>query len=177
MGIPNNMVDAISAIKDGEIGLVTTVMIGDVLVSSLRGLYAPTRLSVTKKPIEDGYDITDAAIKEPTDLYLDICLTNPDLSIEAGLQAALTGNPGSLTSTWREKKETLYSYLNEKELITVQTHEGVYESMLVAEIDPYWDVSRNWNAFFANVRIVNIVKVGTDVGGLFDAAEQAVGGL
>jgi hypothetical protein len=177
MGIPNNMVDAISAVRDGEIGIVTTVMIGDVLVSALRSLYAPTRLRVTKKAIEDGYDINDAAIKEPTDLFLDICLANPDLSIEAGLNAALTGNPGSLTSTWREKRDQLLAYLDEKELITVQTHEGTYENMLVAEIDPYWDVSQNWNAFFANVRIVNIVKVGTDVGGLFDAAEQAVGGL
>jgi hypothetical protein len=177
MGIPNNMVDAISAIKDGDLGVITTVTIGDVLVSALRNLYAPKRLRVTKKAIEDGYDITDAAIKEPDDLYMDICLTNPDLSIEAGLRAALTGDPGSLTSTWKEKRDKLLSYLDEKELVTVQTHEGVYGSMLVSEIDPYWDVAQNWNAFFANVRIVNIVKVGTDVGGLFDSAEQAVGGL
>lgn len=177
MGIPTNMVDAIAAVKDGDLGLITTVMIGDVLVSALIGLYAPKRLRVTRKPVQAGYDMTDAAVEEPKMLYMDICLSNPDLSIEAGLQAALTGNPGSLTSTYREKKDTITGYLENKQLITIQTHEGVHESMLLTEIDPYWDAAENWNAFFANVRAEEIRTSGDEVGGLFDSSEVAVNGL
>ena len=177
MGFPNNIADAASAIQDGSFGFLDTIEIGDLLVSVLTGLNAPKEYTITRKPIEDGYSITDAAVEEPTELVMTICLTNPEYSIEAGLSAALTGNAGSLLETWRDKRDKLYEIQSNRELVTVQTHDNTYDNMLIRLIDPIYDVDENSEAFFATVYLSEIRKVGTLLGGLIDAAEELVGGL
>lgn len=177
MPIPNNISDAASAIRDGKFGLIEVIKIGDLVVSALMGLSAPRELIPTRKAIEDGYEITDAAVKVPDELIMGICLANPEFSLEAGLTAAMTGGVDSFLDTWRDKKAYLEQLQDDRELVEVQTHEGVYPSMLVRTIDPIYDVDFNADAFIATVYMDEIKVIATGAGGLIDSAKQAVGGL
>jgi hypothetical protein len=178
MGLPNNVSDIIQAVRDGEIGLIDTIMIGDLIVSQLTGLSAPRSISVTRKPIEDGFTITDAAVDIPIELNMEILLANPEYSVEAGINAALTGNLETLTDTWRDKRKELERIQDERELVTIQTHEGSYDNMIIQSIDPIFEVEDNWNAFFCSVTAVQITKVANkSTGGLVDSYEEVYGEL
>ncbi len=176
--IPNNVADAAAAVKDGELGLIEQVYIGDLLVSALTGLSGGDEMIVTRKPIEEGFAASDAAVRLPTVRSLDICLANPDYSIEAGATAAMTGDVSSLTDTWRDKKDKLFQMFESKEIVEVTTHENSYPSMIIESITPWYDVEENWDAYFATVVVSEIPETssGTD-GGLIDKAKDAVGGM
>ncbi len=177
MPIPNNIVDAASAIKDGEFGLIEIVKIGDLVVSSLTGLSAPRELIPTRKSIEDGYETTDAAVKVPDELLMNIVIANPEFSLEAGLTAAVSGTVDSFLDTWRDGIKYLKQLQDDRELVEVQTHEGVYTSMLVRLLDPIYDVDFNADAWIGTVFMDEIRVNPTGAGGLIDSARQAVGGL
>jgi hypothetical protein len=177
MPLPNNLSDAAAAVKDGSIGIIEIAQIGDVIIGALRSVSAPSRLRVTRKPVEAGYVMSDAAVEEPDDLYLQICLTNPDFSAEGLLSAAITGNPGALTATWREKKDTLYQYKSDRQLVTARTHEGSYKNRIVAEIDPIYEADENYDCFFANVIMADIRQKAGLLEGITDQAKKSVGGL
>jgi len=177
MGLPTSLADAAASIADGTLGLIEIVAIGDLAVSALTGLDGSDEMMITDKPIEEGFDVSDAAIKIPTTRTLNICLANPDFSVEAGIEAALSGSFGGFADTWRDKKEQLYEYYNNRELLSVLTQENLYTDMLISSITPWYDVNQNDDAFFATVVFKKINKVGDPLAGLIDAAESAVGGL
>jgi hypothetical protein len=176
--IPSNMVDAISAISDGELGNVKEIMIGELVVDALTGVDPYDKLDITEKPIDEGFTISDAAVEKPGELTLDIVLTNAEWSLDAGISAALTGNPGSLLNTWRDKRDLLYQMKANKEVVDVQTHDMLYESYMIRSISPWYDPSQNDEAFIATVSLQEIMLI-TDEGtsGEFDASLQSVGEL
>jgi len=178
MGFPGGIADAASAIAAALLGLIDDVKIGDMIVSSLTDLSNPSELRITRKPISMGYAITDAAVDVPREITLGICLADPQLSAEALAAAVLNGTVDSLTESWRDKRAYIEQIQTDRELVTVQTHEGVYFNMLLQRIDPIWDVSFNGDALFASCTFVqvNIIDL-EDAGGLLDQAEGAAGGL
>lgn len=184
MSLPLTLTDAIAAINDGSLGIIEVVSIsavdplgGSLVVSALMELSGSDELDITSKPIESGLEITDAAIDVPTRREMVICLANPDFSIESGITAALTGAWGGFTDTWRDKKNQLYKFFNDREILNFNTHEAVYTSFLIQSIEPLWDVDENWDAFFARVAFKKIVIINDVLAGLTDAAEEAGGGL
>jgi hypothetical protein len=178
MGIPNSIADVVQSIRDGEVGLIDVIKIGDLTVSQLTGLSVPKSLTPTRKPVQAGFAMTDAAVFDPRELNMQILLANPDFSIEAGTTAVLSGNIDSLTKTWRDDKRDLEKKMDELEILTIQTHEGVYESMLITLIDPLYDVDDNSNAFIATVNAIQITQVQDEsTGGLIDSVEEVYGEL
>jgi hypothetical protein len=178
MGLPNSMADVVQAIRDGEIGLIDVIKIGDLTVSQLTGLSAPRTLVATRKPVQAGFTGTDAAVDDPRELSLDILIANPDYSIETGTTAVLSGDIDSLTKTWRDGKRDLEQKFDDHEILTIQTHEGVYTSMLMQSLDPLFDVDENSNAYIANVSAIKITQFGDEsTGGKVDAPEQILGEL
>ena len=178
MTIPNNLVDAAAAVKDGKLGIVETIKIGDLVVSALTGLDSPTSLTVTRKPMQSGYTITDAAVDNNDDLTLDILLANPDFSAEAGITAAITGDVSAFTETWRDKRDELYDYFNERTLVEVQTHDNNYPNMLIQSISPLYDVDSNFDAWVGSVVFVPLVLIEDDSkGGKKTQALKNVGGV
>jgi len=173
--IPSNMSDAVSAARDGELGLLEQVKIGDLLVSALLTLYVPSTKSITRKPMAENFAITDAVVDEPLEMSLDICLANPSYGVGALTDAAMTGSVESLTQTWRDKKKELYTMFNENEIVKVQTHENVYTNMIITSIDPQYNLGNNMDAFFANVYLTQIKKLSSgSEGGLKDQAKGKV---
>src|SRR3989304_2112162 len=126
MGIPTNVVDAAAAIKDGVLGAIETIKIGDLVVSALTGLEGSDEWDIVQRPVEAGFLVTDAVVKLPYQRTLHIVLANPDFSVEAGITAALTGSVDQFTQTWRDKKQTLKSMGGEG--LSVAPHERGYES-------------------------------------------------
>lgn len=178
MGVPTNIVDAASALKDGKLGIIEIIKIGDLVVSALTGLYASDEMMITEKPIETGMAITDAAVKLPAEIVLEVCFSNPDLSIESGVTAALSGDPSSLVETWRDKRDELFSIFNNREIVEVATHDAAYESMMITSIVPWYDVDENYDAYFASITLREIQQIDTGGGGgLLDKAKDAVGSL
>jgi hypothetical protein len=177
MTIPMTLADAATAIQDGTLGLIETIAMGDIAVSALISLDGTDELAVTDKPIESGMSIADAAIDIPLERNLYICLANPDFSVESGITAALTGTFSGFAETWRDKKDQLYKYFNDREIISITTHEDYYENMLIQSITPYWDVDENYDAFFARVTIKRITTIEDALTGIIDSPEDAVGGL
>ena len=172
MSIAGNLASAaaslLDAMEDAKIGVLT--------LSALMGLEGSDPLDVTRKPVDQGFVMTDAAVKMPMERTMEICLADPELSPEALVQAALSGNTASLTMTWRHKKDLLYQLFNDRELVVVQTHEEVFESMLIQDIIPHYDINENWDAFFATVFVMEVrVVEGSAAGGLLDQALDAVG--
>ena len=103
MTIPTNVADAAQAINDGTLGVIEDIMIGDLLISALMGLQTPLETVITRKPIQEGFSITDAAVHQPQGIQMMICLANPDFSIDAGIDAALSGSFAGFTDSWRDK--------------------------------------------------------------------------
>lgn len=174
--IPANIVAAIAAVKAGNLIPIPT-QIGDVVVSALTGLSAPRELDITRKPIEDGYAVTDAAVDVPQTLTLEVCLTNPGFSIGEVSSAAMSGSVSSLLSTWRDKRDYLYQILEDRELVNVLTHEGWYIDMLLHSIDPIFDADENYDCYFATLQMTQIKVVASSLAGLIDSALQNKGKL
>jgi hypothetical protein len=149
--IPINLNDAIQAARDGELGLIEKVKIGDIIVDALVGLDDTEILRVTRKPIQDGTVMTDAAIEDVQPLVMDIVLANPQYSIEQLATAALTGDTSGLTQTWRDDKRQLYQYKRDRELLLVQGHEDLYPNCLISSISPRYDTEENLDCFWATV--------------------------
>lgn len=173
MGIPTNIVDAASAIKNGDLGLLTEVKIGELVVSALVGISGSDVTDIVQRPVEAGFSNTDSAIDKPRERLLEVVLTNPDFSVESGVQAALTGSVSQFTETWRDKKEKLYAIKKQKLIIDVVTHDEIFPSMMIAEITPHYDVEENWEAFVATVRLQEYQVEQTDESLL----DEALGGL
>ena len=172
-----SIADFAAQVQDGALGLIETVSIGDVTVSALMALDGSDELDITSHRIEDGMEITYAAVDVPTKRSLTICLANPDFSIESGLDSVLTGNFSGFTDTWRDKRDKIYEYKDNRELITVSTHERVYENMMIRSITPLWDVDNNFDCFFATVVVKQLTISSSAQTGIFDAAKSALGGL
>ncbi|MCP4604484.1 MAG: hypothetical protein GY847_28840 [Proteobacteria bacterium] len=176
MGIPTNAVDAASALADGSLGVIEIIKIGDLTVSALQGLSGGDEMRITDKPVQSGFAVSDAAVRMPVERTLDIVLANPDLAIGSVTSAVLSGDPGSLGETFRDKRDELYAYFEEKEILTYQTHESVYESAMIQSITPYFDVDENWECWIGAVHFKEIKQlVVAGAGGLFDQAKEAVG--
>lgn len=166
----------IAAARSG--GLVPLpAKIGDLLVSALVGLSAPSELNVTRKPIEAGYEVADAAIEVPQELVMDVVLSNPDLSPTAAITAAISGAFGGFFLTWRDKRDYLYEVQESRQLLEVITHEGWYTNMLLQSIDPIFDVDENWDCFIATLRLIEVKTIATGIAGLIDSALATKGKL
>lgn len=162
MGLPTNISDAAAAIRDGSLGLIEEVKIGDLVVSALMAIDYSHEMDITEKPMQAGYLAADAATELPIEVTIDIVLTNPDYSIEAGVTAALTGDAEQLVQTWRDKRNQLYEYWSTKEILTFQSHESIIDSLLIQSITPIFDVDENYDAFFATIRMKRLKIVGQE---------------
>ncbi|MCK5610781.1 hypothetical protein KAR91_53405 [Candidatus Pacearchaeota archaeon] len=151
MSIPNNINDAIQAARDGELGVIDQIKIGDILVDALTGLDDTEILSITRKPIQDGTVMTDAAIEDVQPLVMDIVLANPQYSLTQLAAAALTGDTSGLSQTWRDDKRQLYQYKKDLELLEVQDHQSVHQNCLIQSITPRYDTAENLDCFWATV--------------------------
>jgi hypothetical protein len=181
MGIPTNAVDAVSQIKDGTLGIIDVVMIGELTVSALRGLQAPSELEVTMRPVQAGFDVAEMAIKKNRVITLDIVLANPDFSVEAGVEALMTGSVDNFTETWRDKKASLEAMQDNLDIVQITTHEGVYDDMIISRIEPFFDVDENWEAWIGAVTCTQIStgqqESSDDIAGAATSALQSVGAM
>jgi hypothetical protein len=166
----SSLADVADAVKAGVLGLIEVISIGDLTVSALKGLSGSDSLTITRRPVQAGYDIVRAAVRNPKVRTLTILLADPEYSAQAGIEAAMSGSLAGLTDTWRDKRSELELMHTNKEIVPYQTHENVYPPSLVQEINALWDVEDNQDAFIANVTMVEIPQVAVAVGtGLIDS--------
>lgn len=181
MGIPNNIVDAASAIKDGSLGVIDTILIGDVAVSALTGLQTPMEKEVTRRPVQSGFEVTLAAVINPTDIVLDVVLANPSFTPEAAVGAALTGTMSGFTDTWREKIQQIKGYFLDNTVVSATTHEDTYPSRLISRINPVFDPVENFDCWIGTIVLAPFDNLQTDsavsVDNAMTAGKQTVGGL
>lgn len=177
--IPNNAMDLIQSVRDGELGVFDQILIGDLVVSALFGLDAPETLSLTNRKIQSGADLATMAVQDRAVITMDICLANPEISLDGALTAAVTGNIGLLTETWRDKRDELRQIMSERQVVSVQTHDDLYESFLITGLYPIFDVEENWDAFIVSV-VLEKVRIWGDEdthGSTIEQAKQIVSGL
>jgi hypothetical protein len=160
MGFPSagNLISDPSSIRQ-SMGLVAS-KIGDVIVDVVRSYSPPRESEITDRPVEAGFDITDARIIKPQSITMDIILTDPDFSGANLAKAALSGTfTQQLTMGWRDKRDRLYEIFNTNELIEIATTEAVYSSMMLIDIRPERRAATA-NAFFCTIeaREVKIVS-------------------
>lgn len=160
--LPTNIADAAAAIRDGELGLIEEIKIGDLVISALTGLDYADEMEITERPMQAGYLATDAATELPKVFNLDIVLANPDYSVDAGVNAALTGNVDQFNKTWRDKRDQLNEYWKTKTVVSFQSHETITDDLLIQSIRPYFDVNDLYDAYFANVVLKKIKIIGQE---------------
>lgn len=179
MTIPNNAVDLVQSVRDGEVGVIDQVLIGDLIVSALFGLDAPETLTLTRRKIQDGSDIATMAIDDIQTVSMDICLANPEISIDGAVTAFATGDASGLTDTWRDKRDELRKLRDNREVVDIQTHDDLFESFLITGIYPIFNVDENWDAFICSVMLekVRLYDTASDENNPLTAALETVSGL
>jgi hypothetical protein len=181
MSIPTNVVDAVSAIKDGTLGVIATIQIGDVVVSALTGLQWPMEREVTRRPVQAGFSVVMGANIVPGDIVMDVVLANPNFAPEAVVTAALTGGMSGFTATWREKKSQLEQYFTDGEILDGTTHIAPFSGYLISRLEPRFDNEENWDCWIANVTLTPFdnrqADADTGAAGAMTAALQSVGGM
>lgn len=181
MSIPTNMIDAAAQIKDGTLGVIKLITIGDIQVSALTGLSALREKEVTRRRVQAGFEVINGAVELATDLVLDIVLANPDLSPEAGVTAALTGSFAGFLDTWRDKKDALYAEFDAGTILSVTTHENTYPARVISRIEPLFDVENNWDCWIGRVTFTPFDnqqnEAISDVATAITAGKKSVGGL
>lgn len=176
---PNNATDLIQSIRDGEVGVIDQILIGDMVVSAMFGLDAPETLSLTNRKIQSGADIATMAIDDRTVITMDICLANPEISLDAAITAAATGDIGVMSETWRDKRDELRQMKTERQVIDVQTHDNLYPSFLITGIYPIFDSEENWDAFICSVVLEKVRIYGDEETetGTIAMSKEVVSGL
>lgn len=183
MALPTNIVSLINQAAAGTLGNVEQIKIGDVLVDVLENVTGSDVMRITRKPVEAGFAVTDAAILEPTERTFEVILTDPEYSASAATSAALTGTLESFNTSWRDKRDTIYGYFLNREIIDVMSHDALYQSMLIQSITPLYDAAENLDAFVASIHFQKYEVVGntavpsSDEVSRFVAAKQDVGRL
>lgn len=181
MSIPTNIVDAAAQIKDGTLGVINLITIGDVQVSALTGLQQPREKEVVRRRVQAGFEVIVGAVELSTDIVMDVVLANPDFSPEAAVTAALTGSFAGFTDTWRDKRDALYAIFETNEIISGSTHQGPFSSYLVSRIEPLFDNMENWDCWIGRVTLTPFnnqqLEAAADVANAMTAAKKSVGGL
>lgn len=178
--IPTNMADAAMAIKDGEFGFIEEIKIGELMLSAITGIDAAEEMAVTERSVQAGFEMTIAAILQPSIVTLDIVLANPEFSAEAAITAALTGSFSGFTESWRDKKAELLEMFHGKQIIDSQTHDSIYPKHIIQRIAPYYDVNEQWDSFFAQVTLQQVKLIydidSADASDLLDLASESAAG-
>lgn len=183
MALPTNIVSIINQARSGELGNIETIKIGDVLVDILENVTGSDVMRITRKPVEAGFAVTDAAIREPTERTFEVILTDPEYSATAAINAALTGTLESFNTTWRDKRDTIMGYFLNREIIDITSHDALYQSMMIQSITPLYDAGENLDAWMASIHFQEYQVVGDtsvaadDPTSRFVAAKQDVGRL
>ena len=176
--LPTNIADAVAQLRDGELGNWETIKIGDVVVSALMDVDYTDDSVITDRRVQAGYSATEAAVDLPDELGLTVCFANPDYSVEAGVEAALTGSVTQLLTTWREAKDEIYAYKADMTIVEVQTHEDLFTSMLIKSISPAYDVDENWDCWIGYIQLKELQGYATeDEYGIIDSPIEDVGAL
>ena len=179
--IPTNLADAIAAAQNGS-DAITQILIGDILVTELTGLRVTRRKEVNRRPVQSGFSVDIGVLDTPTEIEMDILLANPRYSAEDMITAALTGNFSGITETSDELRDALYAMMEAKEIVDIQTHDALYSSFVISQIDPYYDADENWNGFLAHVTFQSFGSQGdsssaVDLANAKTSASKYVGGL
>lgn len=179
MTIPNNLVDAFNAKKDGELGEIEDCKIGDLLVSGCLSLDTPESLIITRKPIQAGFEMTDAAIDDVQVISMDIILTNPVYSAKDLVAASLEKDYSRFNETWRDKKKQLYQMKRDREVVDTQTHDELYPNTVIQSIIPIYNAEENHDAFLCTVVLERIKLYGAtdDATNKVSSPLQSVGGM
>lgn len=181
MSIPNNIVDAAAQIKDGTLGVISLITIGDVQVSALTGLQQPREKDVTRRRVQAGFEVINGMVEISTDIVMDVVLANPDFSPEAAVTAALTGTFAGFTETWRDKRDGIYAMFEADEIINGTTHQGAFNSYVISRIEPLFDDAENYDCWIGRITLTpfnnQTLEAIADVAGAITAGRKTVGGL
>lgn len=177
----SNLSDVAQGVANGQIGIIDVIKIGEVTVSALTGLSGGDSVEISDRAVQAGFLVTEGVIKNPRERVLTIVLADPEISLEAGLSAAISGDLAGFTETWRDKKAALYAHFNALDIIDVVTHEDVYPSMIIRSITPLFDADENWDCFVAQVEVrewsERSTTSATGVDNALTAAAEALGAL
>jgi hypothetical protein len=138
-------------------------------------------VTITERRVQAGFVVTEGVIDDPQNPVFTILLADPEISLEAGLSAALTGSIAGMTETWRDKKETLLSHFRNHDIVTAISHDNVFANMMIRLIEPLYDSDENWDCFIARVELhqwsQGTETAAVDVGNAITAASVQVGAL
>lgn len=179
MGIGSNLADAAKSVAGAILGPMDVAMIGELTVDVLVDVTGGDSQVITERRLESGYTIADAVIPVPKERSVEIWLTDPEYSADALIGAALSGDPGSLTESWQDKRSQLYAYKDGKEVIALQTHEELIDNMVITDIEPLYDAEENYEGFHCVVTLRQIITAETTeaADGLFDGDLSDIGSL
>ncbi len=163
MGFPT-AADVVTNLDDlkGLFGLNPS-LIGDIDVDLVISYSDPFSADITERPVEAGFDVTDARVIRPQFLTMECVFCDPDFSGQNIAKKALQGVLGqSLFTSWRDKRDRLDEIKQNKEVISVSTPSKTYDSMLIADIRP--DVRASTaNAFFFTIDFKQVRIVSSEV--------------
>lgn len=181
VGIPGNLADVAAKIKDGQLGLIEVVSLGGVAVSALTGLSGEDSLDAVDRPVQAGFTMIHAVAFRPVTRTWDVILANPSFGIEAGIDAALTGNFAGFSETWHDKRKKLKSMFSGVELVTAVGVDESLENCIITALRPRYDVENNYDAWIAQIDLlqIDIRQLGsaTDSKEAMTSTKQYVGAL
>lgn len=132
---------------------------GTLMVSDALGIDCVTseawsdEAQPTRLPVEDGADVTDHVVDQPTRLSLGVVHSNHPPEI-LGI--------GVTPMRARFFYETLFRFKATRQLVTIVTPHRVGENLILVSIPPTWDAT-NGEGFVATLSFEEIVRVSTKI--------------
>jgi hypothetical protein len=130
------------------------LMLSDMLVPDVATTEQPNNDALpTRLPVENGSDVSDNIVIQPTRLGLGVVHSNHPadlLGLDAGPMRA------------RQFYEDLFRFQQTKQLLSIVTPHRVYENMVLVSLPPAWD-NTNGEGFVATLQFEEIVRVETRI--------------
>jgi len=122
-------------------------LIGDIRIDVLKAEDVTVDYDFSDRPVESGFDITDARIKKPTVIRVEGILSDTQLTPTA-LAGRFIDGQGFELETWQEKKDLLLQTADQEDVISFTLPLGYYPSMLIKSIRIEQRDDRTSAAFF-----------------------------
>jgi hypothetical protein len=147
MAIPSlvNVIADPSEAKDNAIPVLG--LIGDLQVDVLSSEELMLESVITERPVEAGFDVTDARVKKPVMLRMEGILTDTQLTPQAIAGGFIAGEGFNL-QTWRQKKDMLLEFYDLDELISITLPLHFYPSVQIKSLKIEQRAGRTNAAFF-----------------------------
>jgi hypothetical protein len=122
-------------------------LLGSLRIDVLKAEELNVEYDISDRPVESGFDVSDARVRRPIWIRVEGILTDTQLTPTA-IAGRFVDNDGFELETWDEKKSALVQIADADELISITLPLGFYPNMQIRSLKVEQNTDRTGAAFF-----------------------------